>query len=226
MDGVYGGVLVRAWRIGAMAVILVGLSGCEGDPGEPGGVEETPQLSLVDRLSAAQIGGQQVEFVEGEAPESDDLDLSTEPSECLPFVYPTLTLAGADLAEARLEGREGETPLIISAATLDSGAGAAVLEDLDGRVEQCSGSIDIEVSGDAAQPDETSGESATLLWEDETPDRRAWRVGADGEHLYTDYVAVVDDASIVFLMSSPQGGDEEPDLSAVADDVLSAMEAG
>jgi hypothetical protein len=51
-------------------------------------------------------------------------------------------------------------------------------------------------------------------------------VGADGEHLYTDYVAVVDDASIVFLMSSPQGGDEEPDLSAVADDVLSAMEAG
>jgi hypothetical protein len=181
MDGVYGGVLVRAWRIGAMAVILVGLSGCEGDPGEPGGVEETPQLSLVDRLSAAQIGGQQVEFVEGEAPESDDLDLSTEPSECLPFVYPTLTLAGADLAEARL---------------------------------------------DAAQPDETSGESATLLWEDETPDRRAWRVGADGEHLYTDYVAVVDDASIVFLMSSPQGGDEEPDLSAVADDVLSAMEAG
>ena len=51
-------------------------------------------------------------------------------------------------------------------------------------------------------------------------------MGGEAEHSYTDYVAAVDDSSVVFLMSSPQGGDEEPDLSAVADDVLSAMEAG
>lgn len=224
----YGGVLVKAWRIGAIAVILVGLSGCEGEMSGGGG---TPQPSLVERLSVAQIGGQQAEFAEGEAPEADDLDLSTDPSECLALVFPTLMLAGADLAEARLEGQGAGATVVVSAARLDSGGGPAVLEDLDGRVEPCSGSFHVDVSDDALQQDEgregPALADATLMWEDVTPDRREWRVSADeGDRPHTDYVAAVDDSSVVIVMSSPEESGEGPDLSAVADDVLTAMRDG
>lgn len=214
---------MRALLASVGVVVLAALSGCGTDEGDVGGGEQkTPQAPLAERLSGAQVAGQQVEFTRTEVAGAEGLDVSVEPDECLPLLFPVATLAdaeGADVAEAHLEGLEDGVAVIITAATVDEATGASLLEEFDGRVDPCAGEIRVEVNdGD----EEGAG---TVVWEDSAEDRRAWSLDEAGETARSSYVVAAQASAVVVITMSSADGTGDEDLDAIADDVLSAVDA-
>lgn len=214
---------MRALLASVGVVVLAALSGCGTDERDVGGGEQkTPQAPLAERLSGAQVAGQQVEFTRTEVAGAEGLDVSVEPDECLPLLFPVATLAdaeGADVAEAHLEGLEDGVAVIITAATVDEATGASLLEEFDGRVDPCAGEIRVEVNdGD----EEGAG---TVVWEDSAEDRRAWSLDEAGETARSSYVVAAQASAVVVITMSSADGTGDEDLDAIADDVLSAVDA-